>query len=129
MTITAAFLAGGSAVDNRDAAPLRLVPLAMGSPATDDTLFPFGKTTVTFRFKDASNNVGQETASVTVVKPNDDCHGKAGHGHHDGDGCLPGHHGHYAGDNCHGREADDFHHDGDGDGARDVRHVRFFKKG
>ena len=51
----------------------------------------------------------------------DDCHGNTDHGHHDGDGCLPGHHGHYDGDNCqrnNGRENNDsYHHDGDGDGG------------
>ena len=41
----------------------------------------------------------------------DNCHGTKGHGHHDGDGCVPGKHGHYPGDNDHGSGG---HHDGDG---------------
>jgi hypothetical protein len=124
----AVFLVGGSAVDNMDPAPVRLAPMARGSQVTNDTLFPLGKTTVTFSFRDAAGNVGRDTATITVVKPNDKCHGDAGHGHHDGDGCLGDHHGHYPGDNCRGHSADGFHHDGDGDDARDGRHVSFLKK-
>jgi hypothetical protein len=124
----AAFLAGGSAVDNVDPSPVRLAPQVHGSPVTNDTLFPIGKTIVMFRFRDASGNVGEAPATVTVAKPDDRCHGKGDHGHHDGDGCLPDHHGHYPGDNCRGRSADSFHHDVDGAEARDVRHLRFFEK-
>jgi hypothetical protein len=67
----AAFLAGGSAVDDKDRAPIPLPPTALGSTATNATLFPLGTTKVTFSFRDAANNVGKDTATVTVVKPND----------------------------------------------------------
>ncbi len=46
------------------------------------------------------------------LPPNDACHGQSTHGHHDGDGCIPGHHGDYAGDKCLGKNG--YHHDGDG---------------
>ncbi len=46
------------------------------------------------------------------LPPNDTCHGQSTHGHHDGDGCIPGHHGDYAGDKCLGKNG--YHHDGDG---------------
>ena len=65
----------------------------------------------------------KSTATAFVIVPHDmgdgddhdgdDCHGQAGHGHHDGDGCDEGHHGHFDGDNCQGR--DGYHHTGDGD--------------
>ena len=63
----AAFLAGGSAADAVDPAPVRLAPQAGGSAVDNNTLFPIGKTNVTFSFRDASGNVGTATSSVTVV--------------------------------------------------------------
>lgn len=63
----ALFLADGSATDIVDAAPTRLSALVGTSNADNSTLFPIGKTNVTFRFRDASGNVGTATSSVTVV--------------------------------------------------------------
>jgi hypothetical protein len=63
----AAFLAGGSATDNLDAAPARLAPQVSGANATNSTLFPIGTTSVTFRFQDLAGNIGTATASVTVI--------------------------------------------------------------
>jgi hypothetical protein len=63
----AAFLAGGSATDALDPAPVRLPPQAGGSTVDNTTLFPIGKTNVTFSFRDASGNIGTATSSVTVV--------------------------------------------------------------
>jgi hypothetical protein len=50
-----------------------------------------------------------------------ECHGRGGHGHHEGDGCVHGHHGHFPGDRCRGLTG--FHHDADGDDSRDFRHT------
>jgi hypothetical protein len=61
-----AFLEAGTAIDAVDPAPARLTPLVGGAPASDLTLFPIGTTAVTFRFRDASLNVGTAVASVTV---------------------------------------------------------------
>lgn len=63
----AAFLAGGSATDNLDAAPTRLAPLVNGNPIAASTVLPLGTTTVTFRFRDAAGNVGSATSTVTVI--------------------------------------------------------------
>jgi hypothetical protein len=63
----AAFLADGTAVDAADPAPVRLAPQVGGSDVTSATLFPIGATQVTFRFKDASGNIGTATSTVTVV--------------------------------------------------------------
>lgn len=63
----AAFLAGGFALDDMDPSPVRLSPQAGGMNVSNSTLFPLGTTVVTFRFLDASGNVGSGTASVTVI--------------------------------------------------------------
>jgi len=63
----AAFLAGGTAKDIVDVAPTRLSPQVGGSNVDNNTLFPIAKTTVTFRFRDASNNLASVTADVTVI--------------------------------------------------------------
>lgn len=63
----AAFLAGGSAVDNLDPSPIRLTPQAAGAPVNNATLFPVGTTTVTFLFQDHSGNVASASATVTVT--------------------------------------------------------------
>jgi hypothetical protein len=63
----AAFLAGGSATDNLDKAPVRLSPQVNGLNVDNTTLFPPGPTTVTFRFQDVAGNVGTTSASVTVT--------------------------------------------------------------
>jgi len=66
-----AFLAGGSAADAGDAAPVRLAPQAtIGGTVVDvdvSTLFPVGATDVTFRFRDGSGNVGTAVTTVTVA--------------------------------------------------------------
>jgi hypothetical protein len=41
--------------------------LVNSAPATSGTLFPVGRSTVVFRFQDASGNVGFASATVTVV--------------------------------------------------------------
>jgi hypothetical protein len=47
---------------------VRLPPQAGGADVTDNTLFPIGQATVvTFRYRDASGNVGSATSRVTVV--------------------------------------------------------------
>jgi hypothetical protein len=43
------------------------VPQAGGVNVDNTSLFPFGVTTVSFRFRDASGNVGTATATVTVI--------------------------------------------------------------
>jgi hypothetical protein len=66
----AAFIAGGTAMDAVDPLPTRLPPVISGRilAVTNTTLFPVGRTTVvSFRFRDASGNVGTATSSVTVV--------------------------------------------------------------
>ena len=65
--LLAAFLAGGTAVDIADPSPKRLTPQVGGAAADNTTLFPVGTTTVTFRFQDASGNIGTANATVTVV--------------------------------------------------------------
>jgi hypothetical protein len=70
-------------------------------------------------------NVYAYTFTLAAVA-GDNCHGKKGHGHHEGDGCIRGHHGHFPGDRCGGRTGDGFHHDDDGDFIGDVRHLSFF---
>ena len=64
--VLAAFLAGGTAIDSVDPAPVRIPPQAGGMNVDSSTLFPLGSSVVTFRFQDASGNVGSATASVTV---------------------------------------------------------------
>lgn len=68
-TALAAFLAGGSATDSADPNPTRLTPQFASMNADNNTLFPLGSSTVTFRFTDASGNLGSATATVTVVAP------------------------------------------------------------
>jgi len=60
------FLAAGSAVDDTDPSPTRLVAQVAGMDVDSSTLFPLGTTPVTFRFQDASGNIGSAVASVTV---------------------------------------------------------------
>jgi hypothetical protein len=69
-TILAAFLAGGTASDAVDPSPQRFNPQVNGTDAGGNTLFPAGTTSVTFRFADASGNVGSAGATVTVVSRN-----------------------------------------------------------
>src|SRR5207302_943480 len=68
-----AFLAGGTAVDLRDAAPVRLVPQASVNAtvidATANTLLPVGTTNVVFRSRDASGNIGSAASAITVLPP------------------------------------------------------------
>jgi YVTN family beta-propeller protein len=66
-TALASFLAGGSAVDGTDPAPQRLAPRVGDAPVDPQTLFPVGTTAVTFRFQDASGNVGVAAAQVRVT--------------------------------------------------------------
>lgn len=63
----ATFLAGGSATDNLDPAPVRLAAQVGGASADNSTLFPPGTTTVAFRYQDQAGNIGTATATVTVV--------------------------------------------------------------
>lgn len=63
----AAFLGGATARDTADPAPSQLSPQVGGTNADSTTLFPFGTTAVTFRFRDASGNIGSATAKVTVI--------------------------------------------------------------
>jgi hypothetical protein len=62
----AAFLSGGSSMDAADPAPARLAATVGGTSVDNSTLFPIGTTPVTFRFRDASGNVGAGTSAVTV---------------------------------------------------------------
>jgi len=62
-----AFLAAGSASDAWDPAPIRLSPQVGGIDVTSSTLFPIGATSVVFRYKDHSNNIGSATTTVTVI--------------------------------------------------------------
>jgi hypothetical protein len=66
-TALAAFLAGATATDLVDPSPTQLPPQVAGANVDTSTLFPCGTTQVTFRFKDASGNIGSATAAVTVV--------------------------------------------------------------
>lgn len=63
----ATFLAAGTAVDTVDPAPQRLAARSGGADITSATLFNIGTTTVTFRFRDSSGNVGESSARVRVV--------------------------------------------------------------
>ena len=62
----ATFLAGGSGTDLCDPSPVRLSPQVGAVDATNATCFEVGATSVTFRYQDASSNLGTATASVTV---------------------------------------------------------------
>lgn len=63
----ATFLAGGTATDAADPNPVRLTPQLNGADVTATTLFPIGTSIVTFRFRDASGNIGAATSSITVL--------------------------------------------------------------
>ena len=63
----AAFLAGAAGKDNIDPSPVRLPPQLGNASVNNSTLFPYGTTTVTFEFRDASGNVGSATATVNVI--------------------------------------------------------------
>jgi hypothetical protein len=65
----AAFLAGGSATDNLDPSPERLAPHVNNVDVDNVTLFPIGTTTVTFRFRDATGNIGTADSNVEVTSP------------------------------------------------------------
>lgn len=65
--VLATFLSGGSATDSVDAAPIRLNPQVSGADVDNNTLFQIGTTVITFRFQDASGNIGSANAKVTVV--------------------------------------------------------------
>ncbi|HSD73083.1 MAG TPA: hypothetical protein VLE54_09845, partial [Thermoanaerobaculia bacterium] len=69
----ASFLAGGDATDELDTTLIRLSPQVAGTDVDNTTLFPVGTTSVTFRFRDSSGNVGSGTADLTVteLKPGD----------------------------------------------------------
>src|SRR5204863_4158001 len=66
------FLAGGSATDDRDPAPVRQPLTAVINnaiiPVDVNTLFPLNvATVVTFSYRDAAGNVGSATATVDVL--------------------------------------------------------------
>jgi hypothetical protein len=63
----ATFLAGGTAVDLVDPSPSRLAAQVAGADVSTNTLFRLGTTTVTFRFRDGSGNIGSASSTVTVV--------------------------------------------------------------
>jgi pimeloyl-ACP methyl ester carboxylesterase len=65
----AVFLRSATAVDSVDAAPVALSSQVSGLDVTDNTIFYVGTTTVTFRFLDASGNLGTATSTVTVLPP------------------------------------------------------------
>jgi hypothetical protein len=65
------FLTGGTAGDTLDPSPIRLSPQINGVDVDNATLFPFGTTTVTFRFQDHSGNIGTADAQVTVADLHD----------------------------------------------------------
>ena len=69
----AAFLAAGTAVDNVDPSPVRLVPQFNGADTTNTTLFPIGSSTVTFRFQDAAGNIGNADSTIAVTAPPSTC--------------------------------------------------------
>jgi hypothetical protein len=62
-----AFLVGATGKDNIDPSPLRLPSQVGNASVNNNTLFPYGTTTVTFEFRDASGNVGSATATVNVI--------------------------------------------------------------
>src|SRR5262249_11535480 len=63
----AQFIAGATAKDLVDTAPVQLASLIGSTPVDSNTLFAIGTTLVTFRFRDAGGNIGLATASVTVI--------------------------------------------------------------
>ena len=66
-TALATFLGGGTATDNADPNPAHLAPQVNGVDVTSSTFFPLGASSVTFRFEDASGNIGNSTSQVTIV--------------------------------------------------------------
>jgi pimeloyl-ACP methyl ester carboxylesterase len=66
-SIVASFLVGGSAQDLVDLNPQRLAAQVAGVNVDDRTVFPIGRTSVTFRFRDASGNIGTATSQVIVT--------------------------------------------------------------
>jgi hypothetical protein len=62
-----AFLHGATASDLVNPLPVRRTPQIGGIDVRDDTILPMGATTVTFRFRDFSGNIGTATATVTVI--------------------------------------------------------------
>lgn len=62
----AAFLAAGGAIDGCDSSPTRLTPQITGVDATNATCFEAGPTTVTFRYQNATGQIGTAAAIVTV---------------------------------------------------------------
>jgi hypothetical protein len=62
----AAWLSAATARDAVDPSPTALPPLLGSTVIAPTTLFPIGTSTVTFRFRDASGNVGSATSKVTV---------------------------------------------------------------
>ena len=67
------YLAAGSATDNVDPSPVRLAPQVAGNDVTGTTPFSVGTTTVTFRFEDASGNIGAADSIVTVTAQPSPC--------------------------------------------------------
>jgi VCBS repeat-containing protein len=65
--LLAAFLAAGSAVDSTDPAPVRLTPQINGVDVTSATQFGIGTSAVTFRYRDASGQIGTATSYVNVI--------------------------------------------------------------
>ncbi len=111
---------------------LRFASAASSRPNRDETLNDISvvgnQVRVVYAVQEGQPDLNVYAQTFTLpIMAGDNCHGKKGHGHHEGDGCLPGHHGHYAGDGCRGRSADGFHHDSDGDFVGDSRHLNFFK--
>ena len=65
--VLAAFLSGGSATDTVDPGPKRLPPQVAGVDIDNDTLFPIGTTTVTFRFQNMGGIIGSATTNLNVI--------------------------------------------------------------
>jgi hypothetical protein len=67
-----AYLAAAVATDLVDLAPVALVPQIGGTDVGATTLFPLGaSSTVVFRFRDASGNIGLASSTVTVGRSPD----------------------------------------------------------
>jgi hypothetical protein len=67
-TTLASFLSGGAATDLADLSPTNLGPQVNGVAVSNSTLFAVGATTITFRFQDASLNMGTATSVVNVTQ-------------------------------------------------------------
>jgi len=63
----AAFLAGATATGGSGVPLVQLPPQVNGVSANNATIFPFGTTTVTFRFQDPIGDIGTATSTVTVA--------------------------------------------------------------